>query len=334
MLIAAAVFVSSGQAFAAHVTCGDVITQDTTLDSDLIDCPADGIVIGAHGITLDLNGHTVDGNAVGCAVSNGSSEWCASGTEPAYGRVTIRDGTVRGFLVGIGLQTADDNALVRLRIGHSYVRGIWMYDVSRTLVEENIVSSGIMLQAAGNILRRNRISHSVGHGIEQWEGERNRIEWNVISHNGGDGIFANAFSEMLVRRNLVAANGGAGLQVGDGVIGTVIEGNRVQDNGGPGIAMIEGVHRNRISDNTVSRNSGDGIQLNSDGSYNLVVANHVSRNTGDGIHSDTVFDTITRNMVVRNGDFGIEALPEVVDGGGNRAVANGNPLQCLNVLCR
>ena len=42
-------------------SCGDVITQDTTLDSDLIDCPGDGVVIGASGITLDLAGHTIDG---------------------------------------------------------------------------------------------------------------------------------------------------------------------------------------------------------------------------------------------------------------------------------
>jgi hypothetical protein len=39
-----------------------VITTDTTLDSDLLDCPGHGIVIGAPGITLDLNGHTVDGD--------------------------------------------------------------------------------------------------------------------------------------------------------------------------------------------------------------------------------------------------------------------------------
>jgi hypothetical protein len=49
-------------ALANHVTCGDVITTDTTLDSDLLDCPGHGIVIGAPGITLDLNGHTVDGD--------------------------------------------------------------------------------------------------------------------------------------------------------------------------------------------------------------------------------------------------------------------------------
>ena len=49
---------------ASHVTCGDVITQDTTLDSDLDDCPAEGIVIGADGVTLRPNGHTIDGVSV------------------------------------------------------------------------------------------------------------------------------------------------------------------------------------------------------------------------------------------------------------------------------
>ena len=35
--------VSAGQALADHVQCGDVITQDTTLDSDL-NCAGDGLV--------------------------------------------------------------------------------------------------------------------------------------------------------------------------------------------------------------------------------------------------------------------------------------------------
>ena len=50
------------QALAGPVRCGDMITADTTLDADLLDCPNNGIVIGADGITLDLNGHTIDGD--------------------------------------------------------------------------------------------------------------------------------------------------------------------------------------------------------------------------------------------------------------------------------
>ena len=63
--------VLAGQALANHVQCGDVISQDTTLDSDLIDCPGDGLVIGADGITLDLGGHTVDGDGVGVFCDSG-----------------------------------------------------------------------------------------------------------------------------------------------------------------------------------------------------------------------------------------------------------------------
>ena len=47
---------------ASHVSCGDTITADTTLDNDLVDCPNNGIVIGADDVTLDLNGHTIDGD--------------------------------------------------------------------------------------------------------------------------------------------------------------------------------------------------------------------------------------------------------------------------------
>ena len=43
--------------------------------------------------------------------------------------------------------------------------------------------------------------------------------------------------------------------------------------------------------------------------------------------------TITGNVAVRNADLGIEA-PGAVDGGGNRAAANGDRRNCLGVVCR
>ena len=52
----------AGQASANHVSCGDEITADTTLDSDLVNCEDNGIVIGADDITLDLDGHRIDGD--------------------------------------------------------------------------------------------------------------------------------------------------------------------------------------------------------------------------------------------------------------------------------
>ena len=58
---------SGGRALASQVSCGETITADTTLDSDLVNCPNHGIVIGADGVTLDLNGHLVDGDGTPAA---------------------------------------------------------------------------------------------------------------------------------------------------------------------------------------------------------------------------------------------------------------------------
>src|SRR5438552_1541473 len=86
--------VNGEQALASHVSCGATITQDTTLDSDLTDCSGYyGIIIAADDVTLNLNGHTIDGvGSFGTAVY-----------VPSAGRATIENGTVRQFTVGIDL---------------------------------------------------------------------------------------------------------------------------------------------------------------------------------------------------------------------------------------
>jgi hypothetical protein len=96
-LLAAAILLAlaPASALAAHVGCGDTITTDTKLDSDLIDCPGNGIVIGADNITLDLNGHTIDGtSSSGDGVAN-----------VAHLGATIKGGTIQGFGVGVRLGT-------------------------------------------------------------------------------------------------------------------------------------------------------------------------------------------------------------------------------------
>lgn len=50
----AAVGSASGHGLGLQPGCGDTITVDTTLTRNLVDCPNNGLVIGAAGITLDL----------------------------------------------------------------------------------------------------------------------------------------------------------------------------------------------------------------------------------------------------------------------------------------
>src|SRR5437762_1384317 len=95
---------SGGQALAAPVSCGQVITKDTTLENDLTDCPGDGIVVGADKITLDLNGHTVE-TSCDCTGQNGIDN------TGGYDRVRILNGTVRGFEHSVALVGASNNTL-------------------------------------------------------------------------------------------------------------------------------------------------------------------------------------------------------------------------------
>ena len=58
----AAVGSASGRALGPQLSCGDTITVNTKLTIDLDNCPNNGLVIGADNVTLDLNGHVVDGD--------------------------------------------------------------------------------------------------------------------------------------------------------------------------------------------------------------------------------------------------------------------------------
>jgi hypothetical protein len=60
-LVVSILFFWLGIGPAFGVGCGDTIFVSTTLDSNLIDCPADGIIIGASNIELRLNGFIIDG---------------------------------------------------------------------------------------------------------------------------------------------------------------------------------------------------------------------------------------------------------------------------------
>jgi hypothetical protein len=55
--LAVALGSAAGRAVVAQPGCGATITVDTKLTRDLVNCPNNGLVIGADNITLDLNGH-------------------------------------------------------------------------------------------------------------------------------------------------------------------------------------------------------------------------------------------------------------------------------------
>ncbi len=157
------------------------------------------------------------------------------------------------------------------------------------------------------------------------------VEKNYLHDNGRDAVRLGLSSYNRVSLNVVAGNT-FGIGVADGSTDNVVELNSVTRSGDFGIALFGGVARNLVLANIVDQSTGQGIQVNADAADSRVLKNYVSRNGVDGIHVESVTTTITRNDARRNTDLGINA-PGAIDGGGNKAKGNGNPLQCLGVTC-
>lgn len=117
------VALGAATANAQETTCGETVTQDTTLQDDLVDCPSgkNGLTIGADGVTVDLNGHKIIGKS-------GS----ATGIDNSYGHNGVKiigDGFISGFTDGLEIRdsrsvqvsglTIQGNARIGLRVSNS-----------------------------------------------------------------------------------------------------------------------------------------------------------------------------------------------------------------------
>jgi parallel beta-helix repeat protein len=340
-------------ASAEHVQCGDVITQDTTLDSDLVDCPSNGLLIGADGLTLDLAGHLVDGTFGNVGIPNFAG----------YDGVTVRNGVIRDFEDGLRIFDATENVvrdldIVTSRFGHA----VELVRSNRSVVEQNAVTHGdeairVVVgsndnRVTGNVVRQALIGIGVGLNAFQTV-----IDSNVVLDTEGTGIVAVGPGH-LITNNVVRGALRKGIDLVT-VTDSVIEKNVITD------AFLFGLHvsyasdRNLVSKNFVSNSTAGGtgfgirvtdsnrnllekneVTANRDGisigasEANIVRHNRAWENADDGIEIETPGHTVAANVADRNGDLGIQAVPGTIDGGNNKARHNGNPAQCLNVSCR
>ena len=372
LVVAGLTVLGGGQALASHVGCGDTITTDTTLDSDLVNCPNNGIVIGADNITLDLNGHTIDGDG---ASTDPCPGFCDNGVDntAGHGGVTIQGGAIREFARGVFVLAASGNRLRHLSVSNNEFIGITVVETTRTRVEHSSITDnglvGMALFASqNNRVERNRLSGSGEVGLLVEDASDNRIDHNTFSDNVEFGLSMRGDGNQ-VSRNRVLRNPNGMVVIGDH---NAITGNHLSDapgcpedgEVGCGVGIsFEGGAGNLIAHNFVTgaRNAGirvaafepetppavdtivrrnlvrdgdvNGILVESTATDSLLEGNIAIGTGDDGIDVDSPTTTLTRNLGLRNGDLGIEAVPGVTDGGGNKARGNGNPAQCTNIDC-
>jgi nitrous oxidase accessory protein NosD len=358
-----------GQASAAQVGCGDTITTDTTLHHDLINCPDNGIVIGANGITLDLNGHTIDGDGTPAGGCDVATEFCDVGVVNfRHDGVTVKDGSLRQFGGAVNFfGPLRHNRLLGISASRSADVGIQLFKTSRSLIRDSSANRSISRQLGFGLalystrhvrVVGNSFRHNAGDAVHTVDSNRNLIKANLMARNGGEGFLLEGGSGFRIRHNRLVRNG-AGITLGPGSH-NVIKRNHVF-HGHEGIRIEKG-HGNLVAHNVVADARRAGIRLGIKhprlgGAHNIVRRNVVRDSHVDGFlvgkkdrHSllkrnvakgagDDGFDiqsrstTLTRNRALRNADLGIEAVPSVIDGGGNRARDNGDPRQCTNIVC-
>jgi len=357
LAVAGLMVLSAGEALANHVSCGDTITADTTLDSDLVNCPNNGVVIGADGITLDLNGRLIDGDGTefaGCS----QNEFCDGGVvNDGHDGVTVRQGSVRDFGTGVFVGRARHNRVLRISSSRNLFFGFLVSDAARSLVRgssgnDNLAPDGDGMGLFGS--HHVRILHnSFRHnplGLHVEDSTDNLIKGTVISRNGL-GILMQA-NRNAVRGNrcarqdacIIVAPGGRNLitrnRVSRGMGGVLIEkgrGNvvarnvivRVRRNG----VVLFGGRNSIVRRNRVRRSGDDGLVVKKEADHSLLRRNRARRAGDDGFDVEARSTKLTRNRALRNADLGIEAVRGVIDGGGNIARNNGDRRQCTHIAC-
>lgn len=309
----------------AAIGCGVTLTRSVVLHRDLTGCRSNGLVIGADNVTLDLNGHTISGD--GTLVQCPEAAVCDRGVDNSQGHtgVTVKDGSITGFAIGLWIQGADANQARNLAVADNAFVGILVIQSSRIELSRNhVFGNGIGTEGAGlglitserSRVERNTVDHNGDAGLQAIVGSNgNVIEKNKVTDNPISGLSIDG-NHNQVDKNIVSRNGDDMIVAGDR---NVVSRNRITDavgcpdGCGYGITFEHGVG-NRFTRNLVIR-AKVGIRVDafdSPATGTTIDLNLIRDAAGDGIdinpeHAGLVSGTsLLRNLVIGSGDDGID----------------------------
>jgi len=154
---------ASQQSLAVSPSCGQVITQNVVLTSNLKCADSDGLIVGASDIVIDLNGNTISGPDADSQEKTSSKVGIMV---PNSNNVVIQDGTIQGFQAGI-LMTGSQN--VEIKGIASKNNQIGLFSTGASIVNVHL-----------SILMNNQIGLA-GHSTQQLNLENNIIYQNTMA---------------------------------------------------------------------------------------------------------------------------------------------------------
>jgi parallel beta-helix repeat protein len=189
----------SGQARTERValSCGQTVTTSVTLTADMF-CPGgDGVDVGANGIIVNLNGHTISGDTTHIGV-----------LDDGHTGVVIENGVVKNFAFGVVLVSGASGTVQNVRSENNP-------NVDIRVVGNNSSISG-------------DYAFESNFGIEIGQGSGVKVTGNWAAGNAGTGIAVEGATGVSVLGNK-ATNNGTGIDmvsIGSGLLsGNVADGN-------------------------------------------------------------------------------------------------------------
>src|SRR5688572_867351 len=190
----------AGPAAKADDLCGATIVADLTLDHDLT-CAGDGIIIGADGIAIDLNGYTITGPGTGVGIAvTGRAD------------VSIAGGIIRTFTTAVRVNASTDVVIKQIE----FVENSEAIDLQSGSVGNTIKDSLFRDSTTRAIMLR-------GNSID------NDIKNNTFIGNRV-GILLFGSVDTTVKQNVISGSSVAGIRLNVIATGNVLKDNTVRSN--------------------------------------------------------------------------------------------------------
>lgn len=196
----------------ASVSCGEVIKQSVKLTSNL-DCKTDGIIIGADGLTVDLNGHTITGPGV----STSKVGVMLSDQDEIN---IVGPGIIQNFQAGILNTGGQDNKISGVTFTGNQI-GSFNTGSANTGIEDNLFfgnNIGVASHSAtGSTLTTNLFKGNDLAGITFVNSAENSVLYNTIQGSVSGLFFDGQSSQNVVDSNNILDNRGVDINNANGL---------------------------------------------------------------------------------------------------------------------
>jgi parallel beta-helix repeat protein len=261
-------------AHADQIACGQVVRTSVTITNSLAGCAGDGLVIGASGITVDLNGNTIQGSGLGVGIlNNGHSD------------VTIRNGAILNFDHGVILNPGTvRNAVTGLNLSKNEWSAIQLNAASGNQVAQNQLSDlgdiGVRLTngASDNAITGNVVGTGAGDSfVVELGSQRNWFEGNLVQVSAGQALRVTDSTNTMVLGNEFAGSSDMGITM-TAAPGSVVQANKLGGGGDAGV-LLSGGTASVVRFNAFGQSSDAGVIL--EGMSNSLVKGNSLASAGD-----------------------------------------------------